>query len=286
MTKILVTGSKGQLGSELQKLAGNYPGYRFLFTDIDELDITDASAVRCFFERERPEVVINCAAYTAVDQAEDHEDTARLLNAEAAGSLAAASGACDALMVHISTDYVFSGNAERPMTEEDDPDPVSVYGRTKLEGEKAVAANATRAVIIRTSWLYSSFGNNFVKTILRYGRERGTLNVVDDQTGTPTYARDLAEAILNLLPEMRDIRRAEIFNYSNEGITTWYDFALEIIAVKGIRCTVNPILTKEYPTRAPRPAYSVLSKEKIKQRFGITIQDWRVSLKECLKKID
>jgi dTDP-4-dehydrorhamnose reductase len=286
MTKILVTGSKGQLGSELQELAESYPAYRFLFTDVAELDITDAGAIHTLFTRERPDVIINCAAYTAVDKAEDEAAAAYLLNAEAAGLLASASASCNALMIHISTDYIFNVTTFRPITEMDTPEPASVYGHTKLEGEKAVAAKGAKAVIIRTSWLYSSYGNNFVKTILKYGRERGNLNVVNDQTGTPTYARDLAGTILGLLPQLQLIRGTEIYNYSNEGFTTWYEFAKTILEMRGIQCTVNPVLTKDYPTRAARPAYSVLSKEKIKERFGIAIPDWKESLKECLKKTE
>lgn len=286
MTKILVTGSNGQLGSELQEMADSFPSYRFLFTDVAELDITDAGAVNSLFMLEKPDVVINCAAYTAVDKAEDDEHAARRLNAEAAGLLASASASCNALMVHISTDYIFNGRATRPITEVDKPEPASVYGLTKLEGESEVAAKALKAVIIRTSWLYSSYGHNFVKTILKYGRERGSLDVVNDQAGTPTYARDLAGTILALLPQMQEIRGTEIFNYSNEGVTNWYEFAKEILALKDVHCIVNPILTKDYPTKAPRPAYSVLSKQKIRERFGIAIPDWKESLKECLKKIE
>jgi len=273
MTKILVTGSNGQLGSEIRELAGTYPSWRFLFTDVAELDITDALAVNALFMRERPDAVINCAAYTAVDKAEDEEPAARRINADAAGILAAASASCNALMLHISTDYVFNGSASRPITEEDPPEPASVYGKTKLEGESEVAAKAQKAVIIRTSWLYSSHGHNFVKTILKYGRERGSLDVVTDQVGTPTWARDLAGTILALLPRMQEIRGTEIFNYSNEGVTNWYEFAQEILALKGVQCRVNPILTKDYPTKAPRPAYSVLSKKKIRDRFGIAVPD-------------
>jgi dTDP-4-dehydrorhamnose reductase len=286
MTKILVTGSNGQLGSELQEMADSFPSYRFLFTDVAELDITDAGAVNSLFMLERPDVVINCAAYTAVDKAEDEEHAARRLNAEAAGLLASASASCHALMVHISTDYIFNGRATRPITEDDKPEPASVYGLTKLEGESEVSSKALKAVIIRTSWLYSSHGHNFVKTILKYGRERGSLDVVNDQAGTPTYARDLAGTILALLPQMQEIRGTEIFNYSNEGVTTWYEFAKEILALKGVHCIVNPILTKDYPTKAPRPAYSVLSKQKIRERFGMAIPEWNESLKECLKKIE
>lgn len=286
MTKILVTGSNGQLGSELRDLAGGYPEYEFLFTDIAELDITDEQAVRQYFLREKPAVVINCAAYTAVDKAEDDPETAYALNALAAGFLARASNSAGALMIALSTDYVFNGKAGQPITEEDPPEPGSVYGSTKLEGERAVASNAGRAVIIRTSWLYSSHGHNFVKTILKYARERGVLNVVNDQYGSPTYARDLAAVILDLLPGWQQTAGTEIFNYSNGGTTTWYEFAKEILALKGVPCTVNPVTTDLYPTRAARPAYSVLSTEKIRNRFRIVIPGWKESLTECLKKIE
>lgn len=286
MTTILVTGSKGQLGSELRELAPGFPGFRFLFTDIEELDITDSGQVANLFAIEKPGVVINCAAYTAVDKAEDEEEKAFLLNGIAPGILASASAAAGGFFVQISTDYVFNGNSIRPILEEDKPDPQSAYGRTKLEGEHRVAAEAGHGVIIRTSWLYSSYGQNFVKTILKYGRERGELNVVSDQRGTPTYARDLAAAILEVV-RLRDlITGVGIFNYSNEGDTTWYEFAVNLLAMKGVRCCVIPVTTGEYPTRAARPSYSVLSREKIRSVFGLSIPGWKESLKECLLKID
>jgi dTDP-4-dehydrorhamnose reductase len=285
MTTILVTGSKGQLGSELQELAAKYPGYRFVFTDIGELDVTNPILVNQFFEKEKPDVVINCAAYTAVDNAEDEEETALLLNAAAPGLLASECAARHGFFVHLSTDYVFNGKASSPIREEDTPDPQSAYGRTKLAGEEQVAAKAVHGMIIRTSWLYSQFGNNFVKTILRYGREKGILNVVSDQKGTPTYARDLARTILSILPMKDRISGVEIFNYSNTGETTWHEFAVTLLALKEISCIVNAVGTQEYPTKAARPQYSVLSKDKITTRFGITIPSWKESLRECLIQI-
>jgi dTDP-4-dehydrorhamnose reductase len=286
MITILVTGSNGQLGSELRDMAAEYPDYRFLFTDIGELDITDTSQVSAFFAREQPDVVINCAAYTAVDKAEDDEETALLLNAAAPGLLAAECSLRNGFFVHISTDYIFNGNAKTPIREEDPPDPRSAYGRTKLEGERRVAANTHHGLIIRTSWLYSSYGHNFVKTILRYGREKVELNVVNDQRGTPTYARDLARTILTILAKKDKVSGLETFNFSNGGETTWYEFAVTLLALKNVDCRVNAVGTKDYPTKAARPQYSVLSKEKIVSRFGIVIPDWKESLAECLDKID
>lgn len=285
MTTILVTGSKGQLGSDLKDLSGNHPVYRFLFTDVDELDITDLPALSAYFEKEKPDVVINCAAYTAVDKAEDEPERAFQINAEAAGYIAEACTRHHCFLFHISTDYVFDGTTPAPIKEDRETAPASVYGHSKLEGERQVIARAEHGMIIRTSWLYSSYGSNFVKTILRLARERGALKVVNDQTGTPTYSRDLAEAILTIVPLRERINGVEIFHYANEGIVTWHGFAEAILHSKGVACTVTPIPTKDYPAKAKRPMYSVLSTDKIKTRFGITIPGWKDSMERCLKKI-
>ncbi len=283
--KILVTGSNGQLGSEIRTLSVNYPHNRFILTDLPELDITREEDVARMMETERPDVIINCAAYTAVDRAEQEPALARLLNASAPGILARAARSHDALLVHISTDYVFDGNNYRPYTESDPVSPVSVYGKSKLDGEREVILHAGRALIIRTSWLYSSFGANFVKTIRRYGIERGQLRVVSDQVGSPTYARDLAAAVLAMTAKpVSD--GTEIYHYANEGITSWYDFARAIIDLSGIPCTVSPIATKDYPTPAARPFYSVFDKTKVKDGFGIEIPYWRDSLAACIRLID
>jgi dTDP-4-dehydrorhamnose reductase len=283
--KILVTGSNGQLGSELRRLSLQYPDHEFIFTDIPELDILDHDSVGRFFMINRPDTVINCAGYTAVDKAETDHDKAFELNGVSVGNLALQSSKTGALFIHISTDYVFNGTKSTPYMEEDIPDPQSVYAKSKFEGEQQVMKNASRGIIIRTSWLYSEFMNNFVKTVIIKGRERGNLNVVYDQTGGPTYARDLAETILKIIPDLKDHQGVEIFHYSNEGVASWYDFARAIVELSGITCRIEPILTEQYPLPAVRPAYSVMDKTKIKKRFGIEIPYWRVSLKECLHEI-
>ena len=270
----LVTGANGQLGSELKLLLGEeavYVGHR-------ELDITDEEAVKAFFAGNSFDFVINCAAYTAVDKAEDDAEAAEKVNTLGPLYLAR----YGRRIVQISTDYVFDGASCRPYTENDAPNPVSVYGRTKLAGEEAVLAQAETAVIVRTSWLYSSFGKNFVKTMRRLGAERESLNVVFDQAGTPTYAADLAAAIVFMLPQIRPGMK-EIYHYSNEGVASWYDFALAVMEESHLACAVRPIESAEYPTRAARPAYSVLNKAKIKKDFGLSIPHWRDGLKRCLE---
>lgn len=270
----LVTGSCGQLGSELQRLLPNA-----LFADVTELDITDASAVAKFVKSHQVDTIINCAAYTAVDKAEDDETAAYKINVEGPANLAATG----AKIIHISTDYVFDGLAHKPYTPEDTPNPVSVYGRTKLAGEQAVLQQAETAIIIRTSWLYSIFGNNFVKTMHRLGSEKESLNVVNDQIGTPTYAFDLAQAIVKILPQLRPENKG-IYHFSNEGVCSWYDFATEIMALSGLSCQVSPIPSEAYPTRANRPYYSVLNKQKIRNIFGVETPHWKESLAKCLKQ--
>ena len=285
MINILVTGSNGQLGNELRKLASAATDFNFIFTDIAELDITNPEAIEALMMSEKISVIINCAAYTAVDKAETETVLAYRINAEAPGYLAAAAFRFNALLVHVSTDYVFSGEGFRPYTENISCDPRSTYGSSKLKGEIAVIDSGCRHIIIRTSWLYSAFGNNFIKTVRKYGRERGHLNMIYDQIGTPTHAADLAETILTIIPQCND-RNSEIYHYSNEGVCSWYDFALEILDQSGIKCTVAPITTFEYPLPAVRPYYSVLNKGKIKKDFNIKIPHWKESLTRCLKELE
>ena len=274
---LLVTGANGQLGNELRLLLGEgavYVGH-------GELDITSEEAVKAFFADRNFDFVVNCAAYTAVDKAEDDAEAAEKVNTLGPLYLAR----YGRRIVQISTDYVFDGTSCRPYTEKDAPNPVSVYGRTKLAGENAVLAGAECAVVIRTSWLYSSFGANFVKTMRRLGAERESLGVVFDQAGTPTYAADLAAAIVSMLPQIRPGMK-EVYHFSNEGVTSWYDFAVAIMEESHLACAVHPIESSAYPTRAVRPAYSVLNKAKIRQDFGLTIPHWREGLKRCVRIIE
>jgi len=284
--KILITGAKGQLGNEFRLLSKKWPDHKLTFTDVEELDITDMQEVSAFFNKLHPDVVVNCAAYTAVDKAEQEPDPALKINALAVRNLSNACGEFNALLIHVSTDYIFSGKGYRPYVESDTPEPASSYARSKYAGETQMLSSCRNGIIMRTSWLYSAFGNNFVKTILKYGKERGTLNVVFDQIGCPTYARDLAGAILEIIPQVKDHEGIEIFHYANEGVASWYDFAKAIIALSGIKCIINPIETKDYPLPAERPFYSVLNKAKFKERFGIEIPYWRDSLQECIKRLN
>ena len=270
---LLVTGANGQLGQELRLLLGN----RAVYAGRAELDIADESAVKTFFEAQSFDLVINCAAYTAVDKAEDDAEAADRANRLGPALLAR----YGRRIVHVSTDYVFDGTSCRPYRENDAPNPVSVYGRTKLAGEEAVLNEAETAVIIRTAWVYSSFGKNFVKTMRRLGAERDSLGVVFDQVGTPTYAADLASAIVAMLPQIAPGMK-DVYHYSNEGVTSWYDFAVAIMEESGLSCAVRPIESADYPTRAARPAFSVLNKAKIKKDFGLSIPHWRDGLKRCL----
>lgn len=282
--KILVTGANGQLGNELRYIANQWQQLDFVFTDVDELDITDQQAICSAVNDNSIDLVVNCAAYTAVDKAEGDPDKARLLNADAPGMLARAISARGGEMIHISTDYVFEGDSCKPYTEDCPTGPRSVYGSTKLEGERQVAEGCAKSVILRTAWLYSPYGNNFVKTMLRLGRERESLNVVFDQIGTPTYAHDLAVAIATIAAA--DQKTYGTFHFSNEGVTSWYDFTKAIHRLAGITsCKVSPIRTEQYPTPAQRPAFSVLDKTKIKQAYNISIPHWEESLKECLARI-
>ena len=280
---ILVTGANGQLGREMQRLGAVSPN-NYIFTDVAELDVTDAGAVLRAAEQTRAEAIVNCAAYTNVERAEEDEATADLLNRLAPANLAAAAAATGATLIHISTDYVFDGTAHLPYAEQSPTAPLGVYGRTKLAGEQAVEASGCSHLILRTAWLYSAFGNNFLKTMLRLTAERESLSVVFDQIGTPTYAGDLALAIFSVI-EGGQLRGNEgIYHFSDEGACSWYDFAVEIAAAAGHdKCRIAPCHTAEYPSKAPRPAYSVLDKSKFKTTFGIEIPHWRESMLYCLK---
>lgn len=286
--KILVTGSYGQLGNELKVLSAEYPEWQFLFTDADTLDITDAFSVQSFFDRNKPDFVINCAAYTAVDKAEKDVETAEKVNTLAPELLAKATAETGGKLIHISTDYVFDGTSYLPYSESDAENPVSVYGKTKLDGEERALAANQQTMIIRTSWLYSSFGNNFVKTMIRLGHERGLLNVVFDQVGTPTYAADLASVILFIIAGTE--ARPEdfvpgVYHYSNEGVASWYDFAKTIFELSAMNVRINPVRSDQFPTAAKRPAFSVLDKTKIKTTYCAEIPYWKDSLEICLGKL-
>lgn len=282
MHNILLTGSSGQLGSEIRELSARYPQYAFTFADRSMLDISNLCKFEDFFDGKRFDAIINCAAYTAVDKAESEVELADTINHRFVSMLAKIAKRDSAKLIHISTDYVFDGKNHRPYVESDPTDPQGVYGRTKCDGENAILSVALEnAIIIRTSWVYSSYGANFVKTMLRLGRERDTLGVIFDQVGTPTYARDLAQAILDILPQINN-GKPEIYHYSNEGVASWYDFAKAIFELSGVECLVKAITTDQYPTPASRPHYSLLNKTKIKNDFNLTIPYWRDSLTNCL----
>ena len=280
---ILITGCNGQLGNEIQLLQAQYAQHTWFNTDVNELDITDKAAIERFVEANEIGGIVNCAAYTAVDKAESDPQLARKLNAEAPAFLAEVVGKRGGWMVQVSTDYVFNGTKHTPYVETDEPCPNSVYGQTKLEGEQAVSKLCPNAMIIRTAWLYSEFGNNFVKTMIRLGREREQLGVIFDQVGTPTYAHDLATAIMTAID--KGIKPG-VYHFSNEGVTSWYDFTKSIHRLSAINtCQVSPLHTAEYPTPASRPAYSVLDKTKIKDAYGIEIPHWEESLAKCIAKL-
>ena len=285
---ILVTGSGGQLGKELQDLAPLFPQFEFVFLSKEDLPIHNFELVRVFFNSVKPAYCINCAAYTAVDKAETEKELALQVNGEAVGVLAAVCKEYDTKFVHISTDYVFNGEATYPYTENFPTDPVSVYGATKLEGEKQAVGFNPDCIIIRTSWVYSSYGKNFVKTMIRLMNEKDEIKVVNDQIGSPTYAADLAEVILNIISTSQlviDKWVPGVYNFSNEGIITWFEFAEAIKEIIKCPCEVKPIPTSGYPTPAKRPAYSVLDKTKIQETFGIHLKDWKESLAACIEKI-
>lgn len=283
--RILVTGANGQLGSEMRRLGEISPN-EYLFTDVQELDITDKEAVLHFAQANRINVIVNCAAYTNVDKAEDDEATAELINATAVRNLAEAAKAVDATLFHVSTDYVFGADGNTPRAEDMPTNPLGVYGRTKLHGEQAIAEVGAKAIIIRTAWLYSEFGNNFLKTMLRLTKEKETLSVVFDQVGTPTYAGDLAMTIFSIIEGDYYTGNEGVYHFSNEGVCSWYDFAREIaIAMGHDKCQINPCHSSEFPSKVTRPPYSVLDKTKIKRTFGVDIPHWRESMIYCLKRI-
>jgi dTDP-4-dehydrorhamnose reductase len=285
MPVILITGAGGQLGNEIRVVSKNFYGYDFIFTDADTLDITNAEETTAFIVKNRPDWIINCAAYNLVDKAESEPDAAMLVNATAVKNITDAIKGSECRFIHVSTDYVYGGVSNVPCNELSPVNPISAYGRSKLAGEKYALVHHG-SMVIRTSWLYSSFGSNFLKTILRHAKEKESLRVVFDQAGTPTYAADLAEAIMHIVSSV--IRNhfalnAGIYNYSNEGVCSWYDFATAIVSEAGLKCRIEPCLTKDYPTAAIRPSYSVMDKTKIKETYDLSIPHWSVSLIKCMK---
>ena len=288
---ILVTGANGQLGSEMQVISAAYAGYDFLFVKKEDLAIDDLGSVQKYFAGHTIDYCVNCAAYTAVDKAETEPEKALLINATAVDNLARVCKGHNTQFIHISTDYVFDGTATAPYKEDDPVSPVNLYGASKLKGEALALQNNPHSIIIRTSWVYSSFGNNFVKTMLRLMSERESINVVSDQQGCPTYAADLAAAIMHIIGQLKHpseilnhpLPTSNIFNYSNKGITNWYQFALAIKELSGSKCAVNPIATSQYPTPAKRPQYSVMNTAKIQRKFNLNIPEWKDSLENCLK---
>ena len=287
MNSLLITGARGQLGREIQRISTEYPQMSFDFTDIEELDISDARAVKEYLDAGSYQHIVNCAAYTAVDKAEDEKDAAMKLNGDAVGILAGESVRRDIQLVHISTDYVFSGENNRPYREDDPVNPRTVYGKSKLAGEDAVR-HAGKGIIIRTSWLYSVFGHNFVKTIHRLSQEKDTLRVVFDQTGSPTNAKDLARCLLEMTSQ--DVRNGMrpkfgVYHYSNMGVCSWFEFANEIVRLAGTGCHVQAVGSGDYPTRAARPRYSVLDKQKLLADYDVSIPHWKDSLAGCMKEL-
>lgn len=281
---ILITGANGQLGNEMRNVLSAHDCYNVIYTDVAELDLTDAQALCNFFDSHDIDIAVNCAAYTAVDAAEDNEPLCRLINVDAVKLLATAAQAHNARVIHVSTDYVFDGKGHRPYREDDTTCPQSVYGSTKLDGEKALFDAAPSSVVLRTAWLYSPYGKNFVKTMLMLGKTRDSLNVVVDQVGTPTYARDLALAIKAIIDAPQWV--PGIYHFSDEGAISWYDFTKAIHRLAGIAtCNVSPCMSDQFPAKAARPNYSVLDKSKIKATYGITIPYWKDSLKHCLNRL-
>ncbi|MDC0871029.1 dTDP-4-dehydrorhamnose reductase [Flavobacteriaceae bacterium] len=287
--KVLITGSNGQLGSEIKELASDYENLECIFKDLPELDICDKEALNTFITDQHINAVINCAGYTAVDKAEEEALIAQKVNSEGVLNLANALKKVDGKLIHISTDYVFDGNHSQPYKESDPVSPIGVYGQTKRAGELAVLNCSIDAIVIRTSWLYSVYGDNFVKTMLRLGNKKKSIQVVSDQKGTPTFAKDLAKTCLDILSDVSSTnlnKKGSLYHYSNEGVASWYNFATAIMKISNIDCRVIPIETKDFPTQARRPLYSVLDKSKIKSDFKLTIPYWRDSLANCIKKIN
>ncbi|OCL92917.1 dTDP-4-dehydrorhamnose reductase [Arcobacter porcinus] len=284
MLNILVTGANGQVGSEIKELSTNYP-YTFYFTTRTDFDITNKENIRNFCNENNINVIINCAAYTAVDKAESDIENADLVNRKAVKKLSLVAKELNIKLIHISTDYVFDGKNHKPYIEEFQTNPQGVYGKTKLDGElELLNINPLNSIIIRTSWVYSYYGNNFVKTMLRLGHDKKELGVIFDQVGTPTYAKDLALTILNIIPQIEN-SKVKIYNYSNEGVLSWYDFAKEIMKMAKLNCKINPIETYQYPTPAKRPHFSLLNKSKIKSKFNLEIPYWKDGLDDCLKRL-
>lgn len=284
--RILVTGANGQLGSELKFLSAQNPQFEFRFCNSKELDITSEDSVKKNVEGFRPNLIVNCAAYTAVDKAEEEPEKAKAVNVLGVENLVRSCAVHSCKLIHISTDYVFDGSGTTPYQADTATHPLGVYGRTKLEGEHVVLGSKIPALVIRTSWVFSSFGNNFLKTMVRLGSERSELNVVSDQSGRPTYARDLAKAILDITDNsFESIVKPEILHFCNKGITTWFDFASRIMTEAQLNCKIHPITSAEFPTRAERPKYSVLDTSSIENRFGIQIRNWEDALKEALIEI-
>jgi len=281
MTTILITGSNGQLGNEMQQAAVRFPDFNYIYTDVAELDICDKGALGAFVKANSVNVIVNCAAYTAVDKAEDDVELCYKINRDAVRNIAEVATENKVKVVHVSTDYVFDGTNYLPYTEDMPVCPATVYGKSKLEGEQALLKNCKESVILRTAWLYSSFGNNFVKTMMKLGTERDSLGVIFDQVGTPTYAADLADAIMQLISSETFV--PGIYHFSDEGVCSWYDFTKTIHRMANITCDVKPIETKDYPARTPRPHFSVLNKGKIKSTYGISIPHWEVSLEKCIQ---
>jgi dTDP-4-dehydrorhamnose reductase len=285
MAVILITGANGQLGNELKVVSKNFYGYDFIFTDIDTLDLTDLQQTEGFIRKNRPDWIINCAAYNLVDKAEEEPEVAMLVNGTAVKNIIESIKGSECRFIHISSDYVYEGTSNVPYSESVIPVPLSAYGRSKLAGEKSALLHHG-SMIIRTSWLYSSFGKNFVKTILTNAKEKESLRVVFDQVGTPTYAADLAAAIMSIVTGVirnQFALNAGVYNYSNEGVCSWYDFAVEIIHNAGLTCQVIPVLSREFQSAAKRPAYSVMDKNKIKDNYGLKIPYWKTSLGKCIK---
>lgn len=282
--KVLVTGAAGQLGASIQQLVQDRNIDGFTFVSKIDLDITDYNKVKLLLQNGLFNAVVNCAAYTAVDKAEQDVELCHKINVTGAEVIAKACNELQILLIHISTDFVFEGNVCAPRLEDDTTNPISVYGKSKLEGERKVLAQLSNAIIIRTGWLYSAIGNNFFRTILRLASERPALRIIYDQTGTPTYALDLADTILHIL--LNSDWQPGIYHYSNEGVASWYDFAVAIVRLAGKNVLIAPIRTNEYPTAAARPAYSVLDKNKIKLAFNIAIPHWQSSLEACIKKLN
>lgn len=285
MINILVTGAKGQLGSEIKYLSPDYPKCHFIFTDKEELDISNFQALQEFFELKKVDIIINAAAYTAVDKAEEEEELAMKINNKAIFNLSLFAKRFNIKLIHVSTDYVFDGKKNTPYSESDRVNPIGAYGKTKLAGEfSLIDSNPNNSMIIRTSWLYSLFGQNFLNSMIRLSHERESLGIVYDQIGSPTYARDLAKFILDFAPSFKS-SGVKIYHYSNEGVASWYDFAHAIFEIANIKMDLKPILSHEYPTPTKRPSYSVLDKALIKKDFDITIPHWRTSLQKCLMEL-